>query len=185
MVVKNETRLTANEAYDSLIKITRKNYRSRYIFFLFIMIFGIIIVTVSAINKNSTDTMVIGFIFMIVAILFLAMNITTILRTPKMVKKKNSNIEPDGILNSFTFKEESFLLNITIKQKVTRLDLPYTSLKKIIEYDDKIIFMLSSTEIFICKKDGFKSSKEMEVFFYGLAKHKTKIIKKISKTKKQ
>ncbi|MDE5715454.1 MAG: hypothetical protein K2I42_04900 [Anaeroplasmataceae bacterium] len=181
MVVRNETKLSAKEAYDSLIQITRKNYYSRYIFFMLVFIFGIVIVSVSAFNKNATDTMVIGFIFIIVAILFVAMNVTTILRTPKMVRKKNAEIEANGVFNSFIFKEESFLLNININQKITKLDLPYTSLKKIIEYDDKILFMLSPTEVFICKKDGFNSLKEMEVFFYGLAKHKTKIKKKLSK----
>ncbi|MDE7385493.1 MAG: hypothetical protein K2M84_07030, partial [Anaeroplasmataceae bacterium] len=57
---------------------------------------------------------------------------------------------------------------------------PYNALKKIIEYDDKICFIIGENDFYICKKENFASKKEMEIFFYGLAKHKTKIKKKLS-----
>ncbi len=179
MVITNTTNLSAEEALDSLVKVSKRNFYSRFIFASFLAIAGILIVTIVSLNGNGTDTLVLGFMFITFGLIFFLMNFISILRIPKNVKKKNADILENGMENQFIFKEESFHLTIKIGSKATKLESSYDVLRRIVEYEDRILFMLSNTEIFICKKDGFSSPKELEQFFYGLSKHKTKIKKKI------
>ena len=183
MVVKNHTVLTSEEVYKSLLAAARKSYLGRFIFASALAVFGIIIVIVVASSGNATDTLVTGLMFLIFALIFALINTISFIRLPKKVAKRNSDVIEGGMINDFVFKEESFSLSSKIAGKVSKFEGKYNELNKIVEEDKQILFVLGQTETIVCKKSGFASPKEMNLFFYGLSKHKTKIKNKLDKTK--
>lgn len=184
MVIKNTTILSGEEAIEDITRYAKKYYLRKFIFPIILAVFGIIIVSIVAASGNSADTMVIGFLFFSFAIALILINTYSIFTMEKRTRKKNPQIVENGITNSFTFKEESFSLHVKIGNKVSKLDYFYKALKKIVEYDDRIIFIITDNDFYTCKKANFSSLKEMEIFFYGLSKHKIKIQKKLSQEKK-
>lgn len=96
MVITNTTKLSAEEALDSLVKVSKRNFYSRFIFASFLAIAGILIVTIVSLNGNGTDTLVLGFMFITFGLIFFLMNFISILRIPKNVKKKNADIMEHG-----------------------------------------------------------------------------------------
>lgn len=179
MVIKNKTILNGQEVFNSLLKASKKSYISKFIFSAFILVIGTVIVSI-AIPMKQTDSITIGVMFLMVGFMYFLMNIISFFRLDKKIRKNSNAVVTSGMTNEFTFKEESFQLTTRIDNQTARFENKYDELHKIIEYDDEIIFMLTKTDLFICKKSGFSSPKEMDVFFYGLAKHKTKIKKKLT-----
>ncbi len=179
MVIKNKTILNGQEVLHSILKASKKNYISKFIFSAFIILIGVVI-TFIAISMKQADSMTIGFMFLIIGVLYFLMNVISYSRLPKKIQKNSKEAVSNGMINEFTFKEESFQLLTRIGTQTARFENKYDELYKIVEYDDEIIFMLTKSDLFICKKSGFSSPKEMDVFFYGLAKHKTKIKKKLT-----
>ncbi|MDE6241672.1 MAG: hypothetical protein K2M08_04520 [Anaeroplasmataceae bacterium] len=180
MIIKNVTYLTSEEAIEEIAEFSKKYFYKKYIFSGILAILGGIIIGIVSAQGNSVDTMVIGILFLSFAAILTLINTYSIVTIKKRVKKKNPKIVEYGMLSTFTFKEESFSLQVKVGEKVSKLEYPYNALKKIIEYDEKICFIIGENDFYICKKENFASKKEMEIFFYGLAKHKTKIKKKLS-----
>lgn len=183
MVIHNETTFTSEEAIAELISISKKYYIKRFYFPIVLALFGIIILIIVSLEGNKTDTYIIGSIFLVLSLVFVILNIISLIRVPKLVKKKNPDIEAYGMVNSFVFKEESLFITVKVGSSVRKQESSYAQLKKIVEYEDRINFIMHTNTMHICKKSGFKNQKEMEVFFYGLSKHNTKIKKKIRKEK--
>lgn len=184
MVIKNTSIFSGEEAIEEISNYARKYYYKKYIFAGILGVLGAIVISIVAAQGNSMDTMVIGLLFLIFAIVLVLINTYSIFTMEKRTKKKNPQIVEHGMINSFTFKEESFSLQVIIGDKVSKLEYPYQALKKIVEYDNKICFVITDNDFYTCKKENFSSLKELDVFFYGLMKHKTKIQKKLSKEKK-
>lgn len=181
MVISNVTKFSGEEAIEEIAEYARKYYYKKYIFSGILAILGAVVIAIVAAQGNSIDTMVIGILFLSFALILILINTYSILTIKKRTYKKNPQIVQHGMTNSFIFKEESFSLSVKIGDKVSKVEYPYGALKKIIEYDDKICFIIGDNDFYTCKKDSFSSTKEMELFFFGLAKHKTKIKKKVSK----
>ncbi|MDE6660378.1 MAG: YcxB family protein [Anaeroplasmataceae bacterium] len=184
MVIKNTTHITGEEAIEIIVNYSKSYYYKKYIFSVIMAVLGSIIIGIVAAQGNSIDTMVIGILFLSFAVILALINTYSIFTLKKRTHKKNPNLVEHGMENAFTFKEESFLLQVKIGDKVSKVEYPYNALSRIIEYEDQIYFVLGDNDFYVCKKDSFKSPKELEVFFYGLAKHKTKIKKKLTKEKK-
>lgn len=181
MVIHNESILTADEALESLKKISKRNYIAKYIYSILLFILGISIIVMSFFEDDMVQSLSIGSAFIIVGVGYIVYNTISIHNIPKNLAKKNPDIVEFGITNSFTLKEESFSLVCAVGKRKTKHEFKYNQLSKIINEDDKILFLVSSSDVVICKKDSFKSRKEMDAFFYGLAKHKIKIKDKTKK----
>lgn len=180
MVIQNKTVLSGKEVYSSLLKTSRKAFMSKFIFTGVLTLIGLITVILVLSTNNATDSLVIGFMFLTIAILYGAMALISFGRLPSKIKKQNFEIVQNGMINKFTFKEESFQLTTVSGDKSEKYEYRYEELKKIVEEDQQILFYLSASTMLFCKKDGFSTPKEMDVFFYGLSKHKIKIKKKLS-----
>lgn len=179
MVIQNKTVLSGEEVFQSLLKASKKNYRLKFILCISLTVISIAILLLSLVSSNPADNLVIGFAFLIITILYFLVNLISYLRIPAKIRKTNKVILEQGMQNDFTFKEESFSLITRSADKQEKYEYPYSNLNKIVELDEIILFKLSATEIFICKKNGFQTPKEMDVFFYGLGKHKIKVKKKL------
>lgn len=175
MVIHNESFLSPDEALDILKKISKRNFVSKYIYSIILFILGISIVVISFFEEDMIQSVSIGGAFIILGIGYIIYNTISIRNIPKNLIKKNPDIVEYGITNSFTLKEESFSLICTIGSQKSKHEFKYNQLSKIINEEDKILFLVSSSDVIICKKDSFKSKKEIDAFFYGLAKHKIKI----------
>ncbi|MCM1131420.1 MAG: hypothetical protein NC310_04575 [Roseburia sp.] len=185
MVIKNITIFSGDEAIEEISNYAKRQYYKKYIFSGILGVLGIIVISLIATQGNSIDTMVIGLLFLAFAIILVLINTYSIVSIKKRIRKRNPQIVEHGMINSFIFKEESFSLQVKIGDKVSKLEYPYQALKKIIEYDDRICFIITDNDFYACKKTNFSSQKELEQFFYGLTKHKTKIQKKLSKENAQ
>lgn len=179
MVIQNKTVLSGEEVYQSLLKASKKNYRFKFIFCAVLAVISVVILLLSMVSSNQADNLVIGFAFLIITVLYLLVTLISFFRIPAKLRKTNESILQQGIQNDFTFKEESFSLITHSADKTEKYEYTYSNLNKIVELEEVILFNLSATEIFICKKNGFKTPKEMDVFFYGLSKHKIKVKKKM------
>lgn len=175
MIIHNTTILKPEEALESLKKISKRNYLTRYIYSGFLLIFGILIMIMSFTEEDFVQSITIGGVFFAIAAAFLIYNFVSIKKLPQTVAKKNPEVAEQGITNVFTFKEESLIAKCFVGGHESKFEGKYVELNKIIEEDDRILFMVNSTDVLICKKDGFKNEKEMSLFFYGLSKHKIKI----------
>ena len=173
MILKNTTILSGEEAIEEIVLTSKKYYYKKYIFSGLLLLVGIITLAVVLSLGNEQDSTILGYLF-----IAFGYSIASIKRR---TQKQNPALAEKGLTNSFTFKEESFQLLVKIGSKVNRIEYPYTALKQIIEHEDRISFVISALEIYICKKSAFQNPKDVEQFFYGLSKHKIKVKKKLSK----
>ena len=79
--------------------------------------------------------------------------------------------------------EEKFKVNIIVGDRTSKKEYFYKGLKKIKNYNDYIVFVLGGRTSYKCKKEGFIDKKQEELFFFGLNKHKIKVIDKIKEVK--
>ncbi|MDE7263460.1 MAG: hypothetical protein K2N64_02195 [Anaeroplasmataceae bacterium] len=184
MVIKNTTILTNEESIQEIAAFGRKYYYKKYIFPGILAILGCIAIAVLASQGNGIDVMVVGIAFLILSLFLIGLNTYSVLTVVKKTRKRNPKIEEFGMIHSFTFREESFSLQVKIGDSTTKVEYPYLNLKRIVEYDDYFCFIVGDMDFYTCKKSGFSSPKEVDVFLYGLSKHKIKVKKKLSKTKK-
>ena len=185
MIIKNTTILTGEEAIEELSKYSKVHYMKKFIFPSILLFLGILVIIIVSRQENATNTILLGTLFMSFAAVLALMNFISILTIKGRTKKKNPKLMECGMKNAFTFKEESFILHVSVGEETSKMEYPYKNIKKIVEYDSEILFWITDNDFYICKKDFFASKKEMDVFFYGLEKHKIKVKKRMTKTKEE
>lgn len=178
MVIKNTTIYTGEEVVEEIVHFGRKSFYKKFIFPSILLILGAIVVLITF-QSDSRTSLMMGLLFLIFSCILILMNVISIITLRKRTKKKNPELLKFGMKNDFTFKEESFILLVTIGTKTTKLEYFYKDIKRIIEYDEKILFLITDADFYSCRKDTFHSPKELDVFFYGLEKHKIKVKKKL------
>lgn len=182
MVIKNTTVYTGEEVVNEIVQYGRKSFYKKFIFPSILLILGAIVILITFQGDSKTSLMM-GSLFLIFAGILFLMNVVSIFTLRKKTQKRNPEILKFGMKNDFTFKEESFILLVTIGTKTTKLEYFYKDIKRIIEFDEKLLFMITDTDFYSCKKETFHSKKELDLFFYGLEKHKIKIKKKLHNQK--
>lgn len=180
MVIRNKTILEGQEAFQTLVKTTKKSFLPKLIFTAVLAVIGLIILILSLTASNLANYITIGFMFLIIAILYGLMHLLAFLSVSKRLRKQNTELLTYGIENQFTFKEESFQVVSRVGQQTVKNEFSYLELKKIVEEDDQILFYQAMNNAFVCKKSGFSEAKLVDVFLFGLAKHKIKVQKKLS-----
>ena len=182
MIVENKTYVSKEHIYSKIKTNFNKRIYVKYIYIFLLIIIGIAVIIMAIRNGSPLDSIIIGCLFLICSLIFLYINIKNMLEVPKNIEKKFSDFIKFDNLNCFFFKEESMSLNIIINNKNYKLEEKYCNFKRIIDYNNVILFIPKNSEYFyVCDKDGFKNKKELELFYYGLRKHKIKIkVKKIN-----
>lgn len=175
MILKNTTILSNEEAIDEIVCASKKYYNKKFIFSGFLIGIGIVMLAIMLGLSKGQDSALLGYLFISFGTVLCALNIFSILSIRRKAQKQNPILFEQGLTNFFTFKEESFQLQVKIGTNINKVEYAYVALKEIVDYDDKIAFVVSPLEIYICKKDAFQNPKEVEQFFYGLSKHKTKV----------
>lgn len=178
MIINNVTTLSSKEAINELVSVERKSYFKKYIFTALITILGLSLVIYIAIEGKKIDSIIVGILFLIFGSLLTIINTYYIFSTRKRIIKKNPLLSENGLTYSFIFKEESFTVNIIIGKDNKKLEYSYKELKKIYEHDGSIYFILIDNTYYRCKIDSFNNKKELELFYYGLSKHKIKYKRK-------
>ena len=182
MIIKNTTVLTGEEAIHETAVFGRKTYYKKFIFPSILMVLGVIVIIITF-QSDSRTSLLMGALFLVFSSFLCFMNLYAICTIKKRTKKKNPKLLELGMKNEFIFKEESFSLCVTVGTKSSKLEYPYQNIKSIVEYEDKILFLISENEFYSCKKDSFASQKELDLFFYGLNKHQIKIKNKLKNPK--
>lgn len=185
MVIKNTTVLTNEESIQEIAAFGRRYYYKKYIFPCVLAVLGGIAIAVLASQGNGVDVMVIGIAFLVLSLFLVGLNTYSVLTIAKKTRKRNPKIAEFGMIHQFTFREESFSLQVKIGDTTSKVEYPYVNLKKIVEYDDRFCFIVGDMDFYTCKKTGFASLKEVDVFLYGLSKHKIKVKKKTTPSEKK
>lgn len=178
MVVYNKTILDKEEVFNSLVKQTRKAQLKKFILSgiilacaIFLLVFGY--------SQDDSNYIGVGYVFMVFALFYLIMSILSYVKAPKNVKAQNEAILSDSMLYDYTFKEQSFQVNITAGGKITKIPYKYENVKRIYEYESRYEIKLSDNLILFIFKNGFTAEKAEEFFKKNLSINKKKIINKI------
>ena len=131
--------------------------------FIFVTLFGITIFS----NKEDADSLYLtfGLGLIIFAVLSIAYNLFKYFRMKNRVDKDFEYEINHGIVYDYSFHEEKFKLTISVGDRTSKMEPFYKGLKKILNYDDMIIFVLSTGDAYKCKKNGFSDERQEELFF--------------------
>lgn len=175
MIIKNRTVFPGEEVRKTILEENSMEFWKRMIIVGFFLVVGSLVIIINTFSSKESFYLVLGIGLIIYSSLSFALDIYKL-------KKSNKNIDKDfgyeiehGIIYDFDFHEEKFKLKISVGDRNSKVECFYNNLKKIVNKDDCIIFTLSGRSSYKCKKNGFKDSKQEELFFYGLSKHKIKI----------
>jgi hypothetical protein len=184
MVINNRTVFDGQEVKKSIIDENTYSFFKRLIIIIVFLILGILISIFSI--KEGADSLyfTLGIALIIFAVLSLGYNLFKFFRMKKRIDKDFEYEITHGIIYDYSFHEEKFKLTITVGDRTSKMEPFYKGLKKILNYEDVIIFVISTGDAYKCKKEGFSDKRQEELFFYGLKKHNIKITNKIKETKK-
>lgn len=182
MVVYNKTILDKDEVFDSLVAQTRKSQIKKFIL-TGIIIACAIFLLIYGYSQEDSNYISVGFIFLFFALFYLIMSIVSFVKAPKSVQAQNEAILSDSMTYDYTFKEQSFQVNITAGGKITKIPYKYENIKRVYEYDSRYEIKLIDNLILFVYKNGFTQEKALEFFIKNLSINKKKIINKIKEEK--
>lgn len=174
MVVNNKTKLNGEEAHKLLISSTNKELPKKIFFMAAVLVLGIAIVVISHMISN-TKYLILGYVFCAVAVAYFIYVIIQLLRTPKLVYKKNQEVCDNGIEYSYVFKEQSFNVVTKLPNKNIKKDYKYDNIKKIYELNESFEFYLDDQTVFYVSKSGFDNERMIEYFIKNITMNKKKI----------
>ncbi|MGL4949537.1 MAG: hypothetical protein ACRC5M_04070 [Anaeroplasmataceae bacterium] len=91
--------------------------------------------------------------------------------------KSQSEVYKNGFTYEFTFTETFFNIKSISEETSYTAKQNYSSLYKVLGLDDSIVIYLSNANVFVAKKDGFKSEED----FIKVKNHLTNYNKRVSK----
>ena len=183
MVIKNITKFDGKEIKKSILDENMWNFTKRMFVISFFLLAGLLITIITFNNSSDPLYLTLGIGFMLFAVFSFLYNLYKLYKMKKNIDKDFEYEFTHGIVYDYNFHEEKFNLVIRVGNRTSKMELFYKQLKKIIHYEDVIIFVLNSNDAYKCKKIGFESPKFEELFFFGLNKHKIKITDKRKQNK--
>jgi len=174
MVVYNKTSISSEEAEKILVKSTKIDYSKKFLFSLFLIAAGTPVMIVGFLN-NNTIYITFGAIFIAFAIVLLGFNFIQFTKIPKVVKEKNQEACEYGVNYDYRFKEHSVYLIVTSNDRKNKYEYPYTTLKRIYEYEDKFELKFQDNVTLYVNKSGFENQRMIEFFKKNIQTSKKKI----------
>ena len=174
MVVYNNTTVAGCELKNSFIKNARKNAVLKSLAFFILPFFCIYLLVTS----DGIETTIAGIIFLVIDLVALIFSILQFINVPKYIEKQNPYVNCDEILYKYTFKEQSFILEITTDKKKMKGEYSYPNIKKVLSDDKRYKLIMKDNVVFYIDKNGFTIDKGIEFFLKDLQLHKVKIIDK-------
>lgn len=179
MIVKNTTKFVREEIKQSILEENNWTFMKRLIVALLFFVLGLLMTIFNLNSSQDSLPLIIGIGCIAYAIFSSLMNFFKLMKMKKNIDKDFEYEFTHGIIYEYTFHEEKFGLIIKVGNRTSKVEEFYKNLKKIVNYPDIIVFVFSTGDAYKCKKENFKNPKEEELFFYGLKKHKIKVIDKI------
>ena len=183
MVIKNITKFDGKEIKKSIIDENMWNFTKRMMVIALFLLAGLFIFIFTFNNGKDSLLLTMGIGFMLFAVFSLLYNLFKLYKMKKNVDKDFEYEFTHGIVYDYSFHEEKFNLTITVGERTSKMELFYKQLKKILHYEEVIIFVLRTNDAYKCKKIGFESPKQEELFFFGLNKHQIKVTDKRKQNK--
>lgn len=178
MVVTNKTELTKEEMLSSLVVQTKKAQNSKFLLSGILFVCGVILTISSLINPNNSYISI-GITLIIFSLFYIGFAIINIIKAPKNLEKQNADILDNPMSYEYTFKEQSFQVNIHAANKNSKLPYKYSNIKKIYEYENRFEFKLDDNLLLFIHKSGFAQEKGLDFFKKNILLNKKKIINKI------
>ena len=184
MVVHNTSNISGEEALESLLISGRRTIKKNYLYLAFAILFGGPIFIYGLVKKDMQFIMM-GAIFLAFSSGIIVYTLISIARLPKKIKEKNKEVIESGVTYEYQFKEQSVDLTIYNSGKRSKNNYPYTTFKKVFEYDDIFEIRTTDGEVMLCKKDGFGKDKEKMLEFFRKNISSNKKLKIVDKTTKE
>ena len=179
MVIKNKTIFDGQEVKETILKDNKITFFKKVLITFSFLILGIFITIFSVKEDSETLYLTFGIGLILFSVLSFSYNLVKYLKMKKKVDIDFKYEITHGIIYDYSFHEEKFKLTIKVGDRTSKMEAFYKGLKKIINYDNEIVFVVSSGNSYKCKKCGFVDKKQEELFFYGLSKHDIKVKNKI------
>ena len=183
MVIKNVTKFQKEEIKKSILDENMWDFTKRLMLIAFFFLVGLFVIIFNFNNSQDSLYFTLGFGFMIFAVFSFFYHAYKLNKMKKNIDKDFELEFTHGIVYEYSFHEEKFGLTIKVGNKISKMEAFYKGLKKILNYEEVIVFVLANGQAYKCKKKNFNSLKEEELFFYGLKKHDIKVINKIKEKK--
>ena len=183
MVIKNITKFEEKEIKQSILDDNMWDFTKRLILIAVFFLLGLFITIFNINNSNDSLNFTLGIGFMAFGVFSFFFHSYKLNKMKKNIYKDLEYEFKHGIIYEYSFHEEKFGLTIKVGEKVSKMEAFYKNLKKIVNYNETIVFVLSNGHAYKCKKSSFNTPKEEELFFYGLKKHNIKITDKIKEKK--
>jgi hypothetical protein len=113
MVVTNKSIFTGKQLKEEIVKKTRMAHLPRTISFCLLFLFCIYFI----ISANDKTSLVVGIILLVVDLACFVFQIIQQIRIPKFVSEKNEYVNCDEIIYNYTFKEQSFIVELCANGK--------------------------------------------------------------------
>ena len=183
MVIRNITKFEKKEIKQSLLDENMWDFTKRFALLAVFFLLGLFILIFNINNSQDSLNYTLGIGFMAFAVFSFFYHSYKLTKNKKNMDKDFEYEFTHGIIYEYTFHEEKFGLTIRVGDKVSKTEAFYKNLKKIINYNEYIVFIIPGVQAYKCKKANFITPKEEELFFYGLKKHGIKIKDKLKDIK--
>ena len=183
MVVHNTSKISGEEAFQSLMKAGKRTISKNYIYLAIAVLVGSPLFIYGFLKKDIQFIMM-GAIFLAFSTGIVFYSIYSIIRLPKRIEAKNKDVLADGVTYEYSFKEQSVDLTILNSGKRSKNNYSYNTFKRIYEYDDMFEIRTKESEVMLCKKDGFGKDQEKMIEFFKKNVSTAKKLKIIDKRTK-
>lgn len=180
MVVENTSKISGEEAFESLYESGKSQNVKKYYYAGFITLIGLGIVLYGLFGANSQWLMA-GGIFTAFGIGLFIYNAFIIFRLPKDIRKNNKDILTYGVTYNYRFREQGVDLTITVNGKRSKGSYSYQDFKKVYEYEDRFVLKLKDNDVVYVLKEGFENERMISFFKKNVTLNKK--LKIVSKKK--
>ena len=186
MVVENTSKISGEQAYESLLESGRNTNMKKYLYAAFILLLGGGVAMYGFFSGN-VQFLTAGGIFGAFGLGLIIYNAIIIARLPKDIKKSNKDILEYGVTYTYRFREQSVELTVNVNGKKSKGSSTYYDFRKVYEYEDKFVLKLKDNDVVYVLKEGFQNERMIEFFKKNITLNKKlKIVdKKKNPTKQQ
>ena len=175
MVIKNSSTFKGSDLKDEIIKKVSIKQLPRIISFGFILILCILFIIFT---KDHIENIIVGSILLALDLAYFIYQIIQYVNIPKTITEKNSYINCDQILYNFTFKEQSFIVELCANGKRLKEEYYYNGIRKVTDKGPVYDILMRDGVSFYLTKDNFDVDKGLEFFHKYLNLHKIKFVEK-------
>ena len=174
MVVTNKSIYKGEDLKAEIVKKTIISYLHRILSFVALFVLCIIFI----VRAEQLSSLIVGIILLVIDVLSFVFQIIQFVKIPKQISDKNEYVNCDKIDYNFTFKEQSFAVELCANGKKMKEEYYYKGIRKVTDKGDTYDILMRDGVSFYLAKDSFTVEKGLEFLHKYFDLHKVKFISK-------